>query len=120
MAPAYENVPDAVEQVETSRKYLHLDWPAFIDDRKKLYNKIHFKVKEGMQHAARAEHGNPAARTSLKSIASELADMTKEDQPYSAAATAYLLTHRDVWWVRDVVLRLPSPATAVQPFEEAV
>jgi hypothetical protein len=114
VSPAFENNPDAVEQVEASRKYLHLDWPAFVDDRTTLHNTIYFKIKEGKEHADRTERGDAASRSSLKNIATDLADLMKEDRPYSSAATAYLWIYREIWWVRDVVLKLPPPPQPAQ------
>jgi hypothetical protein len=107
VSPAFENNPYAVRQVEASRVHLHLDWPRFVDDRTELYNQISFKVKEGKQHAELFERGDQGSVVALKSIVTDLAAFTKEDKPYSAAATAYICIYRSIWWVRDVVLKLP-------------
>jgi uncharacterized protein (TIGR02646 family) len=107
VSPAFENNPYAVKQVETSRVDLHLDWPRFVDDRTKLYNQISFKVQEGEQHADLLEKGDAGSGLALKSIVTELLGFTKADKPYSAAAVAYIYIYRSIWWVRDVVLKIP-------------
>jgi hypothetical protein len=106
VAPRYEQDADAVRQVEVSRVYLHLDWPAFVDDRTQLYNQIAFKIEEGRQYAERAKD-EVGAELALKNVVTDLADWTRDDRPYSAAATGYIAIFRDVWWVRDVVHKIP-------------
>lgn len=107
VAPRYETNADIVRQVEMSRVLLHLDWPAFVDDRTQLYNQIAFKVQEGEQYAERAKD-DVAAEVALRNLVTDLLDLTKEDRPYSAAASAYISSFRNVWWIRDVVLRIPA------------
>ncbi len=108
MSPKYENDDFAVKQVEASRIFLHLDWPAFVDDRTKLYNKIVVKIKEGEDHAQLFARGDTGSGKALRSIVAELADLIRESEPYSAAALAYISIYRAVWWVRDIVLKIPA------------
>lgn len=110
VGPKYESDQVAVRQVEASRVYLHLDWPAFVDDRTQLYNQVVFKIEEGKQHAELTEKGDKGSRLALKNIAMDLADMAREDKPYSAAVTAYISIYREIWWVRDIVLKIPPAA----------
>ena len=107
ISPNFENDPYVVKQVEASRIYLHLDWPAFVDDRTKLYNQVARKIEQGEQFAKRWANGELGSREALKNVVTDLRELMKEDQPYSAAASAYISIFREVWWVRDILLKLP-------------
>lgn len=106
VSPQYEDQPEAVAQVEQSRRYLHLDWPAFVDDRVKLYNQIFVKIEQGRDHDRRFTlNGDLGSRKALRDIAIELAALMREEQPYSAAAKAYISVFRNLWWVSHCILR---------------
>jgi 5-methylcytosine-specific restriction endonuclease McrA len=107
VSPKYEDDDFVKKQVEASRNYLHLDWPAFIDGRTELYNRIAFKIRDGSVHAHLYCNGDKGSGVALKGIVTELLDMTREEKPFSAAATAYISIFRAVWWVRDIILKIP-------------
>lgn len=103
LARRYETDQFAKQQVEVSRTCLHLDWPAFVDDRTKLYNQIAFRVSDGVEYAARAATDN-GSRLAWGRVILELQGMTRPSQPYSSAARAYVSTFRNIWWVEEIVL----------------
>ncbi|HEX2837335.1 MAG TPA: hypothetical protein VHN77_04310, partial [Phycisphaerales bacterium] len=56
------------------------------------------------QHAARAATGNHGSKLAWRKVILELQGMMRDDQPYSAAARAYVSTFRNIWWVEKIVL----------------
>ena len=88
----------------TSRRYLHLDWPAFREDRQKLYTEVYIKVLDGDRANERFADGDAAAREPLKAAARDLIRMGNHLRPYSRAAQAYILRFRDRAWVKQIVL----------------
>ncbi|MDP2897332.1 MAG: hypothetical protein Q8Q12_12390 [bacterium] len=95
---------DAERRLEASRVYLHLDWPAFMEQRKSLYRKVITKINDGERQEGRARSGDVGSREALKTTARDLIDLTREDRPYSMAAKAYVAMFRGIPWVRRAVL----------------
>lgn len=100
----YSDDEDASKRVQASREYLHLDWPAFKEQRQQLYSNIYVKVKDGEFQEQRLRLGEVGSREALKAIARDLIDMTKDDRPYSMAAKAYISKFRHIPWVKRAVL----------------
>lgn len=111
VAAQYANDQMAAERVEMSRLYMHLDWPAFIEQRLRIYRAVAGRVKEGddVEDDALAEVAS--AMQTMKNVSKALIDMTMPRAPYSAAATAYIYMHKDRAWVADNVLPNISPLT---------
>jgi len=104
VAPAFATSDTAVRRVEASRELLHLDWPAFVDDRRDLYAVIYRHVLAG-DRAERAKlQGEAAAGEALKTVIRELIRLAGVEQPYSRAAAAYIRRFRDRTWIERVVL----------------
>nr|WP_221378303.1 hypothetical protein [Actinoplanes polyasparticus] len=109
LSTAYRNDPVAHRKVEDSRIYLHLDWPAFVAARRRLYTLIYTKIADGDRAVARLVHEPVTAKETLKAIARDLIRLTRDDQPYSRAAQTYVLHYRDRDWVkRNVVPYVPG------------
>jgi hypothetical protein len=104
VSPEFEQDANAARRVEASRIYLHLEWPEFNEQRLKLYNRIVIKINDGERQARRISDGDIGSREALTAIARDLVDMTKEEQPYSKAAKAYIANYRHIWWIKDAVL----------------
>lgn len=104
IAPMYEDNADAVRRVEDSRIYLHLDWPAFKEERQALYRTIYTKVIDGDRANARFSGGEAGARECLKIIARDLIRLAGDREPYSRAAQAYIWGFRDRDWIKAYVL----------------
>jgi hypothetical protein len=110
LAPAYDGEEGASDRIDASRLYLHLDWPAFVEDRTALYGRIIARIKEGDRVAPAAlDDGDPAAKASLRAVAAELIRLTEPDSPYSKAALACIRMYRDRTWVQRTVLANVSP-----------
>ena len=110
LAPGLEGDPNAQRRFEDSRKFLHLDWPMFLEERQSLFAKIHWKVTEGDQAGTKAANGDHTARAWLKGVAGELIDLAGELSPYSRAAQAYIMRFRDRAWVKLMVVpHIPNP-----------
>jgi uncharacterized protein (TIGR02646 family) len=95
---------DAEKRIESSRVYLHLEWPAFVEQRTALYREIVTKIDAGERQEGRARAGDVGSKEALKSTARDLINLTKEDRPYSMAAKAYISMYRHIPWVRRAVL----------------
>jgi hypothetical protein len=108
-SPCCEGDAVSTARVEDSRIGLHLDWPAFVQDRRDLYVHILLKVLDGDQADAALSVGESGARETLKSIARDLIRLTRDKETYSRAAVAYILRFRDRHWVkRNVLPHLPA------------
>jgi hypothetical protein len=94
----------AEKRIESSRVYLHLEWPAFVEQRTALYREIVGKIDAGERQEGRARTGDIGSKEALKATARELITFTKENQPYSMAAKAYISMYRHIPWVRRAVL----------------
>ncbi|MDO8210965.1 hypothetical protein [Conexibacter sp. CPCC 206217] len=112
IAPAYARSDMAIRRVEASREFLHLDWPAFVDDRRDLYAVIYGHVLTGDRAEKAKLQGEAAAGETLKTVIRELIRLAGVDQPYSRAAAAYIRRFRDRTWIERVVLfYLPEIST---------
>jgi uncharacterized protein (TIGR02646 family) len=111
VSPTYEHDENSVKRVEDSRVYLHLDWPQFKEDRQALYRYVLTKVTDGDNAHSRFLNGEAGARESLKAVARDLLRLTRDNEPYSRAAQAYISRFRDRGWVKAFVL----PHIAVLP-----
>lgn len=96
----------AEAKLEASRLHLHLNWPRFRDDRVTLYNEIERSVLRGEDLAPRNFDGMHAVGRPFLDICKDLAKRTEPHQEYSGAARAYVEMFRDLWWIRDIVLRV--------------
>jgi uncharacterized protein (TIGR02646 family) len=105
IAPDYEDDALALERLEQSRIYLHLDWPPFVEDRLALYAKIVTRVEQGNALAdAALGQREPQATARLKALARELVELAQPNTAYSRAAVAYVSVHRDKTWIKRMVL----------------
>jgi len=104
IAPQYEGNAEAVKRVEESRIYLHLDWPAFKEDRQALYRAVYTRVNDGDEANTRFTRGEIGAKGDLKSAARDLIRLAGEKEPYSKAAQAYMWGFRDRDWMKAYVL----------------
>lgn len=96
--------PVAVERVEMSRTYLHLDWPGFKRQRRALYARILLTVERGDRLERMIDSGDRGAKPLMKSVSRELIGMTETGQPYSRASAAYVRHFRDRSWIKKNVL----------------
>lgn len=102
LSPDFEADADAGKRVQLSREFLHLDWPAFKEARQQLYSAISVMVSDGerlLRPPAAAGHIE-----SVKMIARDLIDLTRDEKPYSMAAKAYISRFRHIPWVKRAVL----------------
>jgi hypothetical protein len=104
LSPFYAGDADAAKCVNDSRIYLHLDWPAFVTDRRDLYANILLKVTEGDKADLGLTRGNVGSRDWLKSISRDLIRLTQDHAVYSRAAAAYVLRFRDREWIKKKAL----------------
>lgn len=109
LSPLYADDADVMERVEESRIYLHLDWPAFVTDRRDLYANIWLKVLDGDKADQALTQGQAGARDWLKSISRDLIRLTHDHAVYSRAAAAYVLCFRDRDWIKkNVIPHIPA------------
>jgi hypothetical protein len=104
VAPTYADSDTAVERVEASRHLLHLDWPAFVEDRRAVFAEVYRRVLEGDEAEAGAERGEAGAKELLKASARALIRLAGDREPYSRAAIAYIRGFQDRDWVKRAVL----------------
>jgi hypothetical protein len=104
VSPDYAADPEASERVECSRVLLHLDWPAFVEERRALYIRVLTRVRDGDRVEVAAAKGDNVAKTALIAVARDLIRMTYVSEPYSRAASAYIRQFQDRPWVRRAVL----------------
>ena len=110
LVPRFAGSEEVERRFDDSRKYLHLDWPAFAEQRQRLFAQIRLKVLEGdkARGSLSPEGGDAAAW--LKGVAGELIECAGHLKPYSRAAQAYILQFRDRSWVKEMVLpHIPNP-----------
>ncbi len=105
IAPEHASDATAARRVEDSRIYLHLDWPAFVSDRRDLYTSVFLKVLDGDRADLAFRRGEVGARDTLKAIARDLIRMAQDRATYSRAAVAYIHRFSDRDWIRRYVLR---------------
>lgn len=109
IAPSYAVDPDATIRVEQSRIYLHLDWPAFVEERRDLYAYIYKRVLDGDRAEEAASSGDMGARDALKAVARDLIHASRDSEPYSRAAASFVRRFRDRPWIERAVLpHLPA------------
>lgn len=104
LSPNFAGDAAAEARLEASRIYLHLDWGAFVTDRRDLYAEVLLKVLDGDKADDRFRKGEVGAKDTLKGIARDLIRLTKDRAPYSRAALAYILRYRDRDWIKRYVL----------------
>jgi uncharacterized protein (TIGR02646 family) len=106
LAPEFEGDVAACQRIDQSRRYLHLDWPSFVEQRTALYGRIATRVDDG-ERVAEAALGTcePVATETLRSVARDLIQLTQPHEPYSKAALAYISVYRDKLWVKRMVLK---------------
>ena len=110
LMPRFEGSEEMKRRFDDSRKYLHLDWPAFAEQRQRLFAQVRSKVFQGdFAHQSLSSEGGHAA-AGLKDVVRELIQFSGHLQPYSRAAKAYILKFRDRSWVKEMVLpHIPNP-----------
>lgn len=111
LAPDFDADELSNERYEESRRYLHLDWGRFVEDRSALFARVTRLVEEGNESERLLGDGNDELRerTRLKKAAKDLIRLTKPDREYSAAAIAYIRIYQDRPWVKSIVLpRIPE------------
>ena len=92
------------ERFRQTRLCLNLNWPTFRDARTELYNEIARLVRRG----TKLEPPSPSSRLS-EAFLNNVKDLVRIMSPrrqYSAAARIYVESFSDIWWVRDIVLRV--------------
>jgi hypothetical protein len=104
LSPLYESDDVAKMRVAASRLYLHLDWPAFVEDRRDLYARVYTRVLDGDRAQRALDGGEMTAKDALKTAARDLIRCTSDHEPYSRAAQAYVMRFRDRSWVKRYVL----------------
>jgi hypothetical protein len=106
LAPAFDADGSAKERYEQSRRYLHLDWERFVEDRSALFALVTRLVENGdeSERLLRDSDDEPRERARLKKAAQGLIRLTKPDRAYSAAAIAYIRIHQDRSWIKTIVL----------------
>ena len=107
LSPLLRHDLPANERFELTRRYLHLDWPRFREERLALYNIIHRTIARGDREAP-AEAPAPPPSAAFKDVIRDLVSKMDRREEYSAAARVYVESFRHVWWVRDIVLRLAT------------
>jgi hypothetical protein len=108
LSPEHKGNPTAEAKIRASRLGLHLNWPKFRDARVILYNRIERTVVRGQREAPGDFGGMPAATEAFKDAIRDLHGFMNPREEYSAAARIYVESFRHIWWVRDIVLRLPA------------
>jgi hypothetical protein len=108
LSPEYRNNPIAEAKIDASRLGLHLNWPKFVEARVTLYNLIERTVERGQREAPPDFNGMPVASEAFKDSIRDLHGFMDQREEYSSAARVYVESFKHVWWVRDVVLRLPQ------------
>jgi len=104
LSSEFDGDEDAEKRVQSSRVYLHLEWPAFVEQRTALYRDIVGKIDAGERQVGRALSGDVGSKEALKTTARELISLTREERPYSMTARAYISMYRHIPWVRRAVL----------------
>jgi 8-oxo-dGTP pyrophosphatase MutT (NUDIX family) len=104
LSPRYEGDDVALERFEMSRRYLHLDWPSFIHDRRSVYASVRRLVLQGDDLDAAVIRGEAGAAVSMKAISRQLIDLTTDGKPYARAGAAYVRIFQDRRWLQLYVL----------------
>ena len=107
LSPLLQHDLPANERFDLTRRYLHLDWPRFREERLTLYNIIHRTIARGDREAPTQAPGPPPS-AAFKDVIRDLVSKMDQREEYSAAARVYVESFRHVWWVRDIVLRLAT------------
>jgi uncharacterized protein (TIGR02646 family) len=108
LSPEFKGKAVAEAKFEASRLNLHLNWPKFRDGRVMLYNRIERTVGRGQREAPRDFEGYPAASEAFIDAIRDLTTSMRPQEEYSAAARVYLESFKHLWWVKDIVLRVPA------------
>jgi hypothetical protein len=103
LTPSYSGSPDAQRRFEDSRRYLHLNWPDFVEERLVLYNLIARNVARGEREAP-DPRSTETASEAFKNAIRDLRRMIRPTALYSAAAFNYIETFQYHWWVSQCVL----------------
>lgn len=104
VAPAHQESDKVARRVQASRELLHLDWPAFVEDRRDMYAEILRRVAIGDRAETARLRGEMSATETLKDVSKDLIRMTSERREYSRAAIAYIRRFRDRMWIARAVL----------------
>ena len=104
LSPSLNHDLTVRKRFELTRLHLHLDWPRFREERVVLYNSIRRTVVRGEREAPRQPTFTNAS-VAFKDVIRDLIAQMDPREEYSAAARGYVKTFRDVWWIRDIVLK---------------
>lgn len=107
LSPEYKHDPVARARFDASRLLLHLNWPRFRDARVMLYNQIERMVHRGEREAPE-DYRIHGAAAGFKDVIRDLVAVMRPEAEYSAAARIYVESFKHVWWVRDIVLKVPA------------
>jgi 5-methylcytosine-specific restriction endonuclease McrA len=108
LSPQFKGEPLLEAKFEASRLLLHLNWPKFRDARVMLYNQIERIVDRGDREAPQNYSGLQTAGEAFMDACRDLCTTMGEREESSAAARVYVESFKHVWWVRDIVLRVPA------------
>jgi hypothetical protein len=117
LSPRYENDDETKQRFESSRTYLHLDWPAIRRGRQMLYAEITRRIDDGNTAVASLARGDAGARDWLDRVVGGLIELAQPVKPFSRAAQAYIRYFRAYSWVEEEVL---PHILHVDPAAEAV
>jgi uncharacterized protein (TIGR02646 family) len=104
LSPQFKGQPIPEEKFEKSRLYLHLNWPAFVEDRLMLYNRVKRLIARGQREAP--EDRTSAYAPAFEDVIRDLVRMRRRRSEYSAAAHVYIEYFKHIWWVELIVLRV--------------
>lgn len=106
LSPGWKSSPVHIQRFEATRLILHLNWPEFCEDRMRLYYRIEALVNRGVRAAPRREYDMGSAP--WMDVIRDLINLMHSDEEYSAAARSYVETFGHIWWIKNVVLKVPA------------
>ena len=106
LSPSYSGKHPYEERFRLSNLYLNLNLPKFRDERLTLYNEVVRLIERASREAPRDVSAVHTAHQSFMDACDDLVAKTDRRSEYSAAAIVYVNLFQDLWWVRDIVLKL--------------
>lgn len=107
LSPQYKGQPIPEAKFKASCRFLHLNWPKFRDARVVLYNLIDRLVDRGNRIAPQ-DNSLPPAGHPFYDVIRDLRKRMDAREEYCAAAKNYVESFKHLWWVCDIVLKVPS------------
>lgn len=109
LSPEFKGAAFAELKFDSSRLHLHLNWPRFRDDRVVLYNNISRLIARGVREAPIGHDDVFTASEAFVDAVKDLVTAIHPEAAYSAAARVYVESFKhEIWWVRDIVLRVAA------------